>query len=301
MAEYRIVRARAFRAAGRLALAAAVAALGACGTLEDLDPRAGLIPHTDQPVPGSDQPYPNLASVPNGPPPSTPKATRIELQQKLAADTKGMNDQSDGAPPPQVPAPPAPLPKGFITAQQPVKLPPTAAPAAATAGAKAAASSRSQRSTPKDAPSPGVSSANAGQATAAAIVGATPGHPREFEESATGGRFASVVFAEASSELDRTQLAKLRPVVRLLRRQGGTVQVVGYASRPAAGDTVEGKIANFNLSLDRANAVARALMRLGAKTSEVIVSAEGERAPPLTAAGASGVAADQRADVFLVP
>lgn len=292
MAGYRIVRARAFRAAGRLGLAAAVAALGACSTLEDLDPRSGLIPHIDQPVPGSDQPYPNLASVPNGPPPSTPKETRIELQQKLAADTKGTNDQSDSTAP-QVPAPPAPLPKGFITAQQPVKLPATAA----TAGAQAAAPSQPERSLPKDAPSLGAPSANAGQAATAALD-APPGHSREVEEGATAGRLAIVLFAEGSAEIDQAQLAKLRPVVRLLRRHGGAVQVVGYASHQSAGDAVEDKIADFNLSLDRANAVARALIRLGAKSSEVTVSAEGERAPPLAAAG-SRDAADQRADVFL--
>ena len=77
--------------------------------------------------------------------------------------------------------------------------------------------------------------------------------------------------------------------------------MVGYASRQAAGDTAEGKIANFNLSLDRANAVARALMRLGAKPSEVMVTAEGEGAPPIAIAGLSGAAADQRAEVFLAP
>lgn len=298
MAGYGIVRARAFHAAGRLALVAAVALVGACSTLEDLDPRGGLIPHTDQPVPGGDQPYPNLASVPNGPPTTTPKATRIELQQKLAADTKATNDQSDSAAPPQVPAPPAALPKSFIAAQQPVKLPATAASIAADAGATTAASGGPQGSAPTDAPSPAAPSADAGQSRAAPAVGAAPGYSREIAEGAAEGRLAIVLFAEGSSEIDPAQLAKLRPVVRLLRRQGGAVQVVGYASRQAANDTAEGKIANFNLSLDRANAVARALMRLGAKPSEVIVSAEGERAPPLTGAGSSA-AADQRADVFL--
>ncbi len=133
MAGLRVLRSHALRAAGRLALGAAMAALGACSTLEELDPRGGLIPHVDQPVPGADQPYPNLASVPNAPPPTTPKATRIELQQKLAADTKATTYQPDTAAAPPVPAPPAPLPKGFITAEQPVQLPATAAPEAAGA------------------------------------------------------------------------------------------------------------------------------------------------------------------------
>lgn len=290
MVGLRVLRSHAFGAAGRLALAAAMAALGACSTLEDLDPRGGLIPHTDQPVPGADQPYPNLASVPNAPPPSTPKATRIELQQKLAGDTKATTFEPDTGAAPPVPSAPAPLPKGFITAEQPVRLPAVPAPEAAGADATPAASSESEGSAPAGAQSP---VAHATTLTASPSSGAPPA-----QAGATAQRLAVVLFAEGSSEIDPGQVAKLRPVVRLLRQQGGALQIVGYASRQAAGETAEGKIANFNLSLDRANAVAKALMRLGAKPSEVMVSAEGEGAPPITVAGVSGAAADQRADVY---
>lgn len=284
MAGLRVPRSHAFRAARRLALAAAMAALGACSTLEALDPRSGLIPHVDQPVPGADQPYPNLASVPNAPTP-TPKATRVELQQKLAGDTKATTFQPDTDAAPPVPAAPAPLPKGFITAEQPVKLPAAPAPAESSAGATTAASPALERSAP------------AGAQPAAAHA-TTPKASSSPDALGTARRLAVVLFAEGSSEIDPGQVAKLRPVVRLLRQQGGALQIVGYASRQAAGETAEGKIANFNLSLDRANAVARALMRLGAKPSELVVSAEGEGAPPITVAGVSGAAADQRADVY---
>jgi outer membrane protein OmpA-like peptidoglycan-associated protein len=286
MAGLRVLCSHAFRAAGRLTLAAAMAALGACSTLEELDPRGGLIPHTDQPVPGADQPYPNLASVPDAPPPTTPKATRIELQQKLAADTKATTFQPDTGAAPPIPEAPAPLPKGFITAEQPVRLPAAPAPAAAGAGATPAASPAPQESALAGAQPPAAQPATAAAAPAPGALG-------------TARRLAVVLFAEGSSEIDLGQVAKLRPVVRLLRQQGGAVQIVGYASRQATGATAEGKIANFNLSLDRANAVARALMRLGVKPSELMVSAEGEGAPPITVAGVSGAAADQRADVYI--
>jgi len=290
MAGLCVVRSHAFRAAARLALGAAMAALGACSTLEDLDPRSGMIPHTDQPVPGADQPYPNLASVPNAPQPSTPKAKRIELQQKLAADTKTTTYQPDAAAAPAIPAAPAPLPKGFITAEQPVRLPAAAAPAEAGGDAAAAGTPAAHPRAPGSA-----------EASTQAQRSVDPLRLRQGESGvgAASRRLAVVLFAEGSSEIDPAQVAKLRPVVLQLRRQGGAVQVVGYASRQAAGDTAEGKIANFNLSLDRANAVARALMRLGAKPSEVMVTAEGEEAPPIAIAGLSGAAADQRADVFL--
>ena len=269
MAGFRVVRSRAFRAAGRLALVAAVAALGACSTLEELDPRGGLIPHTDQPVPGTDQPYPNLASVPNGPPPTTPKATRVELQQKLAADTQATTYRPDTAASPPVPAPPAPLPQGFITAEQPVQLPAMvpSAPAAAEVGA-----------------------AEARQPAAAPAFGTL----------GTAQRLAIVLFREGSSAIDPAQMAKLKPVVQLLDERGGTLQIVGYASRQAAaGDAAEDKIANFNLSLDRANAVASALMRLGAEPSDLIVSAEGDNAPVAAVAGLSRASANQRADIYI--
>lgn len=265
MAKLRVVRSRALLAVGRLVLAAMMAALGACSTLADLDPRPGLIPHVDQPVPGADQPYPNLASVPNAPPPTTPKATRVELQQKLAADTTATTFQPDTGAAPPVPAPPAPLPQSFITAQQPVQLPPTAPSSAGGAGTKAAAA-------------------------AAPALGAL-GPPE---------RLAIVLFAEGSSQIDPAQVAKLRPVLRLLRERGGALEIVGHASRAAgAGGSAEDKIANFNLSLDRANAVARALMGLGVRPAELIVSAEGDSAPVAAVAGLSGAAANQRADIYL--
>jgi outer membrane protein OmpA-like peptidoglycan-associated protein len=267
-------RASPREAFGRRALAAAaallaLASLAACDQLGD--PREGLFRHVDKPVPGTEQPYPNLASVPDKPA-VTPEKERAAIRQQLSRDVKG-----GSAPPldpgatPTIPAAPPPLPQSFLSAREPTKL---AGPPPAELGAAAAAQGAGAATLPASGPSFGAL-----------------GSPRKV---------AVVLFDAGSSQLDPAQLGRLRPIVRELHDHGGTLQVVGHAAR--AEDGGEGgarKLAAFDLSLDRANAVARALIEVGAKSSEVIVSAEGDSASAPSAGGVSGPAADRRADVYL--
>lgn len=289
-----------------LAVALVLAPLAACDAVEYL--RGGLFRHVDKPVPGAEQDYPNLASVPDKPTAITPKPERVKLEQKLAADAKSAAGTAPGsgsagggtATTPQagsgaetkaatasVPAAPPPLPPGFLSGQQPTKLPEPSAPPA-----------RAAATTPAPSPVPSVAP-KAGAPEAADRARLPRGGPA-FGALGTPRKVAIVLFAEGSAQLDPAQIDKLRPIVQQLHRRGGTLQVVGYASRDAeVGEDAADKMANFNLSLDRANAVAGALMRLGAGASEVIVSAEGDSAPVEAIAGATGSAANQRADIYL--
>ncbi len=251
---------RPWRLASLMALASF--AVAACSDLGDLDIRKGMVKEVAGAIPGTDQPYPNLASVPTSVPGASPKATRVELQKKLEADNKATSYTPDKATAPEIPAAPAALPPGFVEAEQPVKL--------ADAGTSAEPSGPS--STPgKNASGPGA--------------------------LALPHRAAIVFFAEGSAAIDPRQVAKLKPLVEGVGREGGSLVVVGHASQTGDG-LDQTKLDNFNLSVERASAVAEALGRLGIESKALVVRAEGDSAPVVAIESVKGDAANRRVDIF---
>ncbi|MFI5024253.1 MAG: OmpA family protein [Alphaproteobacteria bacterium] len=261
-------RARSFGPRWRVGLALLALlclTLGACSDFEPEDLvawRNGLVREVAGAIPGTDQPYPNLASVPTSVPGASPKAARVELQKKLEADNKATTYTPDKATAPEIPAAPAALPPGFVEAEQPVKL--------ADAGASAEPS-----------PPPLTPGKN------------TPG------SGALGlpHRAAIVFFAEGSAAIDPRQVAKLKPLVEGVGRDGGSLEVVGHASQTGDG-LDQTKLDNFNLSVERASAVAEALGRLGIKSGALVVRAEGDSAPVVATESVQGDAANRRVDIF---
>jgi len=252
--------------AHRISVIAAIATLllAACTDQTNLDLREGLVQHVKQPLPGVDQPFPNLSSVPDTPPPIPSKAARSELAKSLEADNKSATYNPDLSQAPKLPPEPQELPPNFLTALSPVKVP--------------------------DAPGQQI----VPEAQSAALVTEMP----PFAGAAHSSRIAIVLFSSGSAEIDRTQVAKLEPIATLLRRQGGGVQVVGYAASEGGGSGAQGRIADFHLSLERANGVGRALVGLGVKPSELVVSAAGVGAPTISLVGVSGSDAEERVDVY---
>jgi outer membrane protein OmpA-like peptidoglycan-associated protein len=245
-------------------VALGVVALAGC---TDENPFDAMVKHVDQPIPGANQPYPNLASVPDKAPTVTSKDERATIQQSLASD-----NQHPGAPtamiasPPPIPAPPAALPPGFAGAQSPMKLPD------AQAG-----------------------SANPSDPNATLA----PGTP-SFGAMGRPDRVAVVLFTARSDGIDPAEIGLLKPLAGRLRARGGTLQVVGHAAAdPSAADSAKDKIASFDLSLLRAQAVARALRGFGVSPDEMIVSAEGDSAPVPALDGIEGAPANDRVDIYL--
>ncbi len=78
------------------------------------------------------------------------------------------------------------------------------------------------------------------------------------------------------------------------------VRVVGHASR-RTGDMSYGRhiAANFNVSIDRANAVARELTRLGVEPSRLLVEAVGDSQPRYHESMPSGESENRRVEIFL--
>ncbi|MDD2795117.1 hypothetical protein [Acidocella sp.] len=90
----------------------------------------GAIAQNRQPPPGADQPYPNLADVPQAPPPAAPGA-QAAIAARARANTPGVTPPSPGALAGlELPAAPPPLPNiPGLELTRPAAPPPAAAPA----------------------------------------------------------------------------------------------------------------------------------------------------------------------------
>lgn len=104
-------------------------------------------------------------------------------------------------------------------------------------------------------------------------------------------RAAVISFIGQSSNLSAADVAQLQRVAAAVEGGNGYVRVIGHAAQPARSGPA--RLANFSASLDRANAVATALMRLGVAPTRILINTAENRTD-------SGSRADQRAEVFIV-
>ena len=111
---------------------------------------------------------------------------------------------------------------------------------------------------------------------------------------------AIVQFGRASSGLSSDDLAVLRDVAEIQKKQGGTVRIVGHASQDSTGSDVQRlQEGNYTVSLARANAIASQLVRFGVPRGSVLVEAAGDRQPEYDPVTAVAVASNRRAEIYL--
>lgn len=217
---------------------------------------------------------------------------------------------SDAAPAPAptsapVKAEPMPAPAPAPTpAPAPVAAAPTqAAPAAVAtkgdlpAGAPAAPLlSDNSPAAPAPAPTP-VAPTAAAPAPAAALQGLDAFSPESYGLSYLA---ATIPFGHGSSRLTGGDMTVLRDVVDQYAKVGGAITVVGHASsRTGEMSAVEHKLANFDVSVRRAQAVAAALMKLGVPAKALFVGAVSDSEPVYREVMPSGEAYNRRTEIFL--
>ena len=110
---------------------------------------------------------------------------------------------------------------------------------------------------------------------------------------------ATIRFGEGSARLGSSDRQTLARIAALAQEIGGRVRIVGHAGRPNGGEGAKGEVAEFNLSLDRANAVAQELMRNGLSGERLAVEAVGDAEPLVIAGSAAAEAPNRRAEVFV--
>mgnify|MGYP002037498736 CR=1 FL=1 len=112
---------------------------------------------------------------------------------------------------------------------------------------------------------------------------------------------ASIPFALGSASLNSSNRAALKEVVKLHRKFGGTVHVVGHASKRTRDMATEShRMINFNLSLDRATAVSLELSRLGVSAEAITVTARSDNEPIFHEYMPKGEAYNRRTEVYLI-
>lgn len=119
--------------------------------------------------------------------------------------------------------------------------------------------------------------------------------------AATGEPAAMVRFRAGSAALTSDARLQVRKIVQMYRQRGGGVRVEGHASsRTRNMDPVQHHLVNFNVSLNRANAVARELVRQGIPTESVFVAALSDSQPLYYEVMPAGDAGNQRVEIHFV-
>jgi outer membrane protein OmpA-like peptidoglycan-associated protein len=137
-------------------------------------------------------------------------------------------------------------------------------------------------------------------AVAAAVPGTRP--LSAFAGAARGSRqLATIQFGNGSARLSDRDRTILREVVQQYRQMGGgSLRVVGHASsRTSANDVERHRAANARVSAERAEAVARELVRLGVPAQAIYVGAISDADPRYFEFMPSGEAGNRRAEIFI--
>ena len=113
-------------------------------------------------------------------------------------------------------------------------------------------------------------------------------------------RLDTFYFADGSSVLDSEYKGNIRKIVKEAKANNATVTVYGYASsRTRNTDVVSHKMANFRVSLARAESVAAALRRAGLPASRITVEALSDTAPAYLEVMPEGERLNRRAEVYI--
>lgn len=117
------------------------------------------------------------------------------------------------------------------------------------------------------------------------------GNVRRGKAPAVSMDIGAVSFSGGGTTLGAEDRRSLADVATLYKQNGGTVRVVGYGRRGYGAEAAQQELASFGQALDRAQAVAQALTKLGVPSRRIVVEASPEPA-------GGGVGGEQ-AEIFL--
>lgn len=110
----------------------------------------------------------------------------------------------------------------------------------------------------------------------------------------------TVTFPRGSSNLTAADRRALDEVINLRDQYNGVIRVVGHASsRTQDLDPLQHKLANFQISLNRANSVASALMAKGLPADRLFVGAVSDNEPLYYEVMPAGESGNQRTEIYL--
>ena len=121
-----------------------------------------------------------------------------------------------------------------------------------------------------------------------------------FNGSAVSYRAASLRFKTGSARIGKGDRKKLREVAALQRKHNAMLRIIGHASsRTRDLDPVTQQIVNFRISVDRAHAVARELVRLGVPPGKLNIGAKSDQERVFYEFMPAGETENQRAEIYI--
>lgn len=266
-------------------------------------------------------------------PPAPPTAASAAQPGRVAVPSIVQGGPRPIVPPPAgaprlrsvVPAPPAPS----TSVSEPLPAPPAAAPPTVVvlqpppAAAAAAPPPRDDFATVGQVFAARIAQSGATVTTAPAHLGlSTPAPPADEPPSAeaeveSGSGAAApagarpvgpaadppviVYFANGSSRIAARERAKVAEVARRYKADGaGAVRIVGHASSRTLNLPIDRhKLVNLWISMDRAEAVARELVRRGVAPDAIVVEARADNEPRFFESMPAAEASNRRAEVYL--
>ena len=143
-------------------------------------------------------------------------------------------------------------------------------------------------------------SRNLGDIAAASGIAPPPIGFNGASRPAISVRAGVITFRTGSATLPKGATKIVREAAKLHRERGGTVRVVGHSSSRTRELSLERhKLANFSISMDRATALADALVQAGVDPSVVFLSAVGDQKPIYHESMPSGQLKNQRTEIYL--
>jgi outer membrane protein OmpA-like peptidoglycan-associated protein len=251
------------------------------------------------PAPVSRAPSAQVAAVPVPPPPpaASSPAPRATVPPPPMTSPSTLPSPAEIGPnppsqPPQFAAPP-PSPPAVLPLQPSVRRPMTNAVSVARVGNPTfGAPPTDIEAAQGGGSSPMTSFAEPG---GIAPVAGTPA------PQVAGDRAAIIGFKGGSARLNAADRGRIRQVASLYRQRGGAIRVEGHASsRTKDMDPVRHQMVNFDISLNRANVVARELVRAGVPESAVFVAAMSDTRPIYYEVMPAGDAGNQRVEIYFL-
>jgi outer membrane protein OmpA-like peptidoglycan-associated protein len=199
--------------------------------------------------------------TPSAPRPKPPVRRSEEPPKESSLTSPGINNLPAGEA--AEAAPPAP---GLA----PREAPPTPEQQAATPEPKSPppAPDESVMASPTTPPVDASTPAPRVQTAMATPPAATPRRPGKVSK-----QVAEIEFVKDETRLTTEDSQRLPSVLRLYQENGGTVRVVGYGRRGYGPDAAQQELLSYSKAIDRANAVAQALTKLGVPPSSIVVQA----------------------------
>jgi outer membrane protein OmpA-like peptidoglycan-associated protein len=118
--------------------------------------------------------------------------------------------------------------------------------------------------------------------------------------SGLAGALGTVYFKSGSSRVTAAERRKIRRAVELVKGRGGRLVVVGHASsRTRDLDPLRHHLANFRISYDRAEAVAKELVRQGVARNLIEINAMSDSRPVFHEVMPAGEALNRRVEIVL--